>query len=299
MTERPASHRGGQEATTVSQDDFNGHRVKMVRIDRIDIPEYQRKAMEGWASSIADRWNHNLFTYPRVVVKDGGRFDCIDGQHTVLAASKRGHLELPCAVLDGVDTQTAAGIFSDINTGRKRLTSFDVYKADLIAGREWAVALDAIASRYGINVARGASPYTLQAIGQAKTIIESGGADHLDDALAILTGAYDPDLDENSSRLERKIVTGCVDLVRRAKREGEFDRQTFIRKLRKATYKRRSVSGLKVTPESIETDFIPAMIEQGNLQMPPLNSAMGNAVLFGRALAIAIFGVERSRQLYS
>lgn len=298
MTTGPAIQ-GRQEATMFSGDDFNGHRVKQVRIDRIDIPEYQRVRMEGWASDIAQNWNNYLFTYPRLSAKEGGRFDCIDGQHTILAAEKRGHTELPCAVLDGVDTKTAAGIFSDINTGRRRLTSFDVYKADLYAGREWAVTLHDIAQRYGVNVARGASPYTLQAIGQAKSIIDGGGAEHLEHALAILTMAYDPDLPENSSRLERKLVVGCVDLVRRAKREGLFERQLFINKLRSAKYKRRAVSGLKVTPESIETDYIPAMIEQGNLQMPPLNSAMGNAVLFGRALAIAIFGVDKARHLYS
>lgn len=298
MTTGPAL-RGDQEANVLAGDDFNGHRVKAVRIDRIDIPEYQRAKMEGWATDIAQNWSSYLFTYPRVAAKEGGRFDCIDGQHTIIAAEKRGHIEVPCAVLDGVDVKTAAGIFSDINTGRRRLTSFDVYKADLLAERSWAVTLSSIAQRYGINVARGASPYTLQAIGQSKTIIEAGGADHLDDALAILTNAYDPDLAENSSRLERKIVVGCVDLVRRAKREGVFDRQSFINKLRAAKYKRRGVGGLKVTPESIETDFIPAMIEQGNLQMPPLNSAMGNATLFGRALAIAIFGVDKARHLYS
>lgn len=298
MTTGPAN-RGDEEASVLAGDDFNGHRVKAVRIDRIDIPEYQRTNMEGWASDIAQNWSNYLFTYPRLAAKGDGRYDCIDGQHTVLAAEKRGHVELPCAVLDGVDTKVAAGIFSDINTRHKRLTPFDVYRADLIAERPWALTLASIARRYGINVARGASPYTLQAIGQAKTIIESGGEEHLDDALAILTNAYDPELAENASRLERKLVVGCVDLVRRAKREGVFDRQSFINKLRAAKYKRRSVSGLKVTPESIETDYIPAMIEQGNLQMPPLNSAMGNAVLFGRALAIAIFGIDKSRQLYS
>lgn len=283
----------------LQDDDFNGTRIKMVKIDQIDIPSYQRDKMKPWAAYLAENWDHHLFTHPRLAAKDGGRFDVIDGQHTVLAAETRGHAELPCLVLVGVDQQRSAAIFSDLNTNRKRLTPFDVYKADLEAGREWALSLEALAIKYDLRIGRGAGPYFLQAVGQCKAIIQSGWLADLDDALAILTAAYEPTLAENASRLERKLVVGCVDLVRRTKRADAFDLTLCIRRLQKATFKRRATTGIRLTPESLETTYIPALIEQGTLTMPPLNSAMGNAVLFGRALAIAIYGADRARSFYS
>lgn len=280
-------------------DDFNGSKIRLVKIDLIDIPSYQRIAMDGWAKDIAANWNRHLFTHPRIAAKPDGHFDAIDGQHEVLAASYRGHTQIPCAVLEGVGHVEAAGIFSDINTQRKRLTPFDVYRADLEAGRQWAVSLSELVDRYGIRIARGASPFHLQAVGQAKAIIADGRLTDLDDALFILTVAFDPSLRENESRLERKLIVGMSDLVKRAKRANVFDRIQFAKKLQRVTYRRRAYTGLHLTPESIEKDYIPALIEDGTLEMPPLNSAMGNAVLFGRALAIAILGSERAKTLYS
>lgn len=280
-------------------EDFNGTKIKVVRIDLIDIPSYQRAEMSGWAKHLAENWDHQLFSYPRVAVKSGGRYDAMDGQHTILAAEQRGHLEIPCMVIENVDHKRGAAIFSDLNTGRKRLHPLDVYRADLEAGRAWAVTLDEFATKYGIKVAKGTGPHYLQAVGQCKTIISQGQSDDLDDALAILTEAYDAALAENASRLERKLLVGCVDLVRRTKRADAFERALCIRKLQKATFKRRDIRGIRLTPESLETQYIPALIEQGTLPMPPLNSAMGNAVLFGRALAIAIYGAERARTFYA
>jgi hypothetical protein len=280
-------------------DDFNGSKIKVVKIDRIDIPDYQRIAMGPWAKTIAENWNRHLFTHPRLAEKPDGRYDCIDGQHELLAATLRGHESLPCIVFDGVGHIEAAAIFSDMNTGRKRLTPFDVYRADLIAGRQWAVDLAHIVDELGLRIARGASPHTVQAVGQCKVLIQDGRYQDLYEALIILVSAFDASLPENHDRLERKMIVGMADFVRRARRAEVLDIEKFGRKLSKVTYRRRSITGIRLTPESLERDYIPKLIEDGTLEMPQLNSAQGNAVLYGRAIAIAVLGVDQARALYA
>jgi hypothetical protein len=285
--------------TTLHDEDFNGSRIKVIRIDAIDIPVYQRERVKGWAESIAQDWNHHLFTYPRVCVTESGRYECIDGQHTVLAAEIRGHVSLPCAVLTDVDTKTGAIVFSDVNTKRQRPQAYDIFKADLWAERGWAVTLRSITDKHGLAVSpiRGSS--NLRAIAQARVIIERGMAADLDDALSILTRVYDPALAENSNRLERKLLMGVVDLVHRSKREGIFNLETVVRKLSKATYSRRGVRGIHLTPMALETDYLASLIEQGTLDMPQLTTGSGSSSVYGKALSIAVYGVEQTRKLYS
>ena len=284
---------------TLQDDDFNGSRIKVIRIDLIDIPDYQRSQKRGWAEEIARDWDHHLFTYPRVCLKDDGRYDAIDGQHTILGAEIRGHQNIPCAVLVGIDHQKAAAVFSDVNTRRQRLAAYDVYNADLIAGRDWAITLQGIAERHGIRVDPGRGPSSLRAISQAKSIIDRGMAADLEDGLEILSRVYDPALPENETRLERKLLMGIVDLIHRAKREGIFDLDQTVRKLRKATYVRRGIRGIHLTPKALESDYLGALIEAGQLDMPQLTTGSGSSTVYGKALAIAVFGVDQTRKLYS
>ena len=284
---------------TLRDDDFNGSRIKIIRIDLIDIPTYQRQQAKGWAEKIAHEWDHYLFTYPRVCPKDGGRYEVIDGQHTILAAEIRGHTDIPCAVLTGIDHVSAAGVFSDVNTKRLRPQPYDIFKADLEAGRDWAVALQDIAERHEIKVGPGQSPNILRAIAQAHTIIDRGMVADLDDALSILTRVYDPKLPENETRLERKLLMGIVDLVHRTKREKIFDLDQVVRKLKKATYSRRGIRGIHLTPKDLASDYLGALIEAGQLEMPQLTTGSGSSTVYGKALAIAIYGVDQTRKLYS
>lgn len=278
--------------------DFDGAEMMYVEIAKIDIPVYQRALADKWAQEIADNWDPHLFRPPTLSAKTDGRYDAIDGQHTIIAAERRGHLLIKARVEKGVSYMDAAGIFIGINTKRRRPTPFDTWRASVEAGHQWALDLQDVAQAHGLEIVMGSGPTHLRCIGQARQIIETHGVRALIEALDVLTDAYNAADPENASRVERFYVLGMNDLVRKARATGKYDRAYFAKRLRSAKFNRRGVRDIRVTPESFE-NYLAALVEQGKIPVPALSSGMGSGPVYGRAFAIAIFGQDGARSLYT
>ena len=282
----------------MTHEDFNGAKIGEVSIALIDIPMYQRVLREAWAKEMADNWDHCLFDPPRLSQKADGRYDVIDGQHTIMAAEYRNHASIPARVFKDLPYEQAAALFVSVNTQRKRPTPFDTWRAAVEAGHQWALDLRDAATAHGLQVGMGQGSTHLRCVGQAKRILETeDGVRTLNAALDVLTEAYDPTLPENESRVERSLVMGMADFIRKARASGLYEKAHFVKKLRAAKFTRRDVRGIRVTPESFE-NYMAALIEQGMMPVPALNA--GGAVMapYGRAFAIAILGADGARRVY-
>lgn len=281
-----------------SKKDFNGAQLMEVELAKITIPDYQRQVSERWAQDIANNWSQHLFRHPYLVPRPDGLFDCVDGQHECLAASYRGHTTIPAYVLNGVAHREAAAIFSDINTRRKRPEPYNVWNADFIAGRQWAVDFNEIAKANGLEIAHNKAPTAICCVAQARTILESHGYNLLAETLAVLVGAWpDADNPENASRVEGTLVVAMADLIRRAKALGRYDRQRFISRLARFRFTRFGVSA-RLTPAAFGQAYMASLIESGDLPMPPLSSGSSSSAARSRAFAIAIFGKSGWRDIY-
>ena len=281
--------------------DFNDVSFEVVPIDKCFVPEYQRDLSVPWRDHLAEEWNSKLFRYPTLSRRPDGRLAEVDGHHTIQAAIERGHSVIPALVYDNLTEQEEAALYSDLNTQRRRPEAFDVWVADLIAERSWAVTLERLAREHGLVVAKGGTaPNRLRAIGALRASIVRGEVDLIDDALTILTSAWD-DVDDpyNKNRVERALVLGMVDFIKRAKTFGTYDRARFIRRLRSATYIPVPGSGrAKVTSAGFQ-NYMTHLIQSGRLVLPALNSGNGQQVNHGKALAIAILGEQEARKVYA
>jgi len=278
--------------------DFQVPLVEEVALEDVEVPSYQRGLSEKWVKDIADNWNPLLFRPPLLARREDGKLDIIDGQHTIEAVRLRGHETVPAIVRDGLEAAVEASSFADLNTRRRGLRPYEVWKAEAQGGRKWAVDLQTVAEKNGLKVAHERVPTALACIGEARRILRKpNGAELLDGALFVLTRAYDDVKDEaNETRVERGLVTGMVDLIERVNAKGLFDADGWVEKLKTATF---TVDGskTKVTPRSFPS-YVAQQIEKGKITLTSIQTGSGQAALQGKALGLLIFGERRIKNFY-
>ena len=284
--------------TAAANGDFQAPVVTTVLLKDVEVPVYQRGIIEKHVQDMADNWNPLLFRPPLLSRREDGKLDIIDGQHTIEAIRRRGHTEVPAIVRDGVDYATEAATFADLNTHRKGLRPYEVWRSEAEAGRQWAVTLRDVAERNGLKVAHERTPNALACIGECRRILRKPeGAALLDGALYVLTRAYDDVKDDaNETRVERPLVTGMVDLIERVSPQGVFDKDGWVEKLKHASF-RLDGATIAVTPRSWPAYFA-SLVQRGKIVPTAVQTGSGQGPLQGKALAIAILGEKRAAALY-
>jgi len=279
-------------------EDFQVPQLAVVDLDEVVVPTFQRGLSEKHAEDIAGNWNPLLFRPPLLARRKDGKLDIIDGQHTIHAVRRRGHSAVPAFVRDGTEYKVEAGAFADLNTRRKGLRPYEVWRAEAEAGRTWAITLDEVARRHGLKVAHERGPNALACISECRRILKKPeGPQLLDTALYILTRAWDDSNDEaNGTRIERPLVTGMVDLIERVSSKALVDKDGWVAKLQEAKFRVEGVD-VKVTPRSFPT-YVSQLIQRGKIVPSSLQTGSGQAAIQGKALAILILGERRAATLY-
>lgn len=129
--------------------------LQWLEISHLVVDEaYQRDLSRGnWAMirKIATNFRWSRFSPVFVAPIEGGRYAVIDGQHRCHAAAMCGHLTVPCQVVQ-MDLREQAEAFAAVNGMVTKVTTWNIYKASLTAGEEWAVRIDRIAKAAGCSV---------------------------------------------------------------------------------------------------------------------------------------------------
>lgn len=116
--------------------------LQWIRIDQLVVDDsYQRDLKPGnWKAiqRIADNFRWSRFSPVFVAPVEGGLFAIIDGQHRTHAAAVCGFAEVPCQVVPMSIAEQAAS-FAAVNGLVTKVTLFQIFKAALTAGEEWAV----------------------------------------------------------------------------------------------------------------------------------------------------------------
>jgi hypothetical protein len=88
---------------------------------------------------IADAWDWKRYNPILIAPTADGRFAIVDGQHRAHAAAVAGLESLPAMMVPMTPREQAIG-FAAVNRDRIRLDTASIYRAELAAGTDWAIA---------------------------------------------------------------------------------------------------------------------------------------------------------------
>lgn len=145
---------------------------------------YQRDTSAAW---IADHLPFDPQLAGTVVLSSraGGPY-CIDGGHRIALARESGVSHINAFVIEGLAQRDEARLFTKYQRERRALTSFALYRADIVAGDPDTVAMDRVVHVAGFQIAKNASPNNITAIDSLRYVQRVGGEDLLARTLALI-----------------------------------------------------------------------------------------------------------------
>lgn len=178
-----------RSATTVAA--FQAELVWIPADQLVVDEEYQRDVNWRWVSEIADSFDPDLLDPLVVSDRGNGEYAVVDGQHRLLAIRRMGYADqnVPCMIRRAMSVEEEAHIFAS-QKNRKRLTRFDLHKADLRAGDPTAVAVDQAIREFGYTVSKSPAQRGIQAVSAVYRVMESYGAANLRYCLRIFREAW-------------------------------------------------------------------------------------------------------------
>lgn len=140
---------------------------KKVKVNQIDVESrYQRVLDERRAQAMARDIDMDRIGVPSLSLRANGKLVVIDGQHRVAALmyASKGSLEIMCEVHEGLTVRQEAALFLKLNGGRKAVSAFDKYVAELAAKVPATLEIEAIVTGLGLRVARAKGPRHICAV---------------------------------------------------------------------------------------------------------------------------------------
>lgn len=155
--------------------------VVLMRLDK----SYQRETNNENIQKLIRDWDDNRCDFLLVSFRDN-KFYVVDGQHRYTAAKFKGIKELPCIILTGLTKEQEARIYSRQNENVKKLTIYDVFKANIVNGDtsipeiKIDMEINEVCKKYGIRICnknRYLKKNTLRSLSAARGIVKTYGAE--------------------------------------------------------------------------------------------------------------------------
>ncbi|MDG4650081.1 ParB/RepB/Spo0J family partition protein [Roseibacterium sp. SDUM158017] len=140
---------------------------------------------------IADDFDWTRFEPILVAPIEDGKLAVVDGQHRAHAAALAGLTKIPAMSVPMTRIQQARG-FAAINRDRIRLSSWQIYRAELAAGTGWATTCRDAVEAAGCTLATSnptatqKKPGVIYAVGLIRRMIEAGEAEAVTVGLAAI-----------------------------------------------------------------------------------------------------------------
>lgn len=193
--------------------------IHVIKIDS----RYQRDTNQHWVD------NHLPFD-PRqagaVVLSSraGGPY-CIDGGHRIALARADGAEHINAFVIDGLTQVDEARLFARYQRERRNLTSFALFRADVVSGDPDTAALVRVVHAAGFTLERKGGPNNITAIDSLRYIQRYGGEDLLARTLDAVRTFW---LTEEKS-LSGQILKGIAIFLQSAGQQPSFRQERFER----------------------------------------------------------------------
>ncbi len=168
--------------------------VRMVAVGDLIVDEsYQREAISAHVAGIAKHFDEEAFGLIVAGEREDGSLHPVDGFQRLNAAMERGLSHVPCQVIPSRGPEHEAELFGKHNK-RRGLSTHQLFKADVRAGKPDAVAVYEAITEAGLNV-RGMKPngrrQSIAGVKQCQTAYRrmgggETGAAHVTEVLKIL-----------------------------------------------------------------------------------------------------------------
>lgn len=148
-----------------------------------------------------------------------GSLWCVDGQHRLQAMKEMGTPQANAVVFTGLTQREEADLFVKYNRNRKGLTAWDLFKAELVAGHEEALAVVTIVAHAGYRIDRQAGPTNIGAVSAIRRIFRLGG-----EPLLILTlGAIKRNWSADRNALAGQVIEGLAIFYHSFRSEPQYE----------------------------------------------------------------------------
>lgn len=168
--------------------------IRMIAVGDLIVDEdYQREAISAHVAGIAKNFDEQAFGVIVAGERDDLTLHPVDGFQRLNAAMERGVSHVPCQVFKSRGRDHEAELFGKLNK-RRGLSTHQLFKADVCAGKTDAVAVYEAITAAGLNV-RGMKPngrrHTIGGVKQCQTAFRrmgggEAGAAHVTEVLRIL-----------------------------------------------------------------------------------------------------------------
>lgn len=195
--------------------------VRMVAVgDLIVDEEYQREAIAAHVAGIAKNFDEEAFGVMVAGERDDGSLHPVDGFQRLNAAIERGATHVPCQIIKSRGAEHEAELFGKLNK-RRGLSTHQLFKAEVCAGKPDAVAVYEAITQAGLNV-RGMKPNgRRQAIGGVKQCQTAyrrmgggeAGATHVTEVLTMLRRTWGQEHHETAYHCA--VIGGLAFFLRR------------------------------------------------------------------------------------
>lgn len=161
--------------------DMGGIKCSYLPLSEMVVCDLYQRAPQNKINKIAREWDIQQCGMIIVSYRNG-KFYIVDGQNRYLAAGMVGLDALPCQIFENLDIKGEARVFANQNINKSNLSSFDLFKAELVAEDETALAVKAICDRYSISTKKSAASTTgtLKGLDITKRIYNNCGEEALE-----------------------------------------------------------------------------------------------------------------------
>ena len=130
-----------------------GFKYLEVPLDLLNLsPEYQRDRGTK-ANDLVRNWDDRLCDDILVSFRDG-EFNVVDGQGRCMAARQLGRSSIGCKIIEGLTLQDEAMVFATQTNGVRKLTSYDRFRAEIIAEDKTSLEIKKICEEYNVRISK-------------------------------------------------------------------------------------------------------------------------------------------------
>lgn len=176
------------------------YRYEILPIKHLFVDESYQRPLTNFVKRIEEKFDPALVGTLVTSERGKTKFAVVDGQTRMTAMRRRGLTEAPCLIYANLTEADEADLFARLQTERRGMVAANRFRAEVIAKKPFAVALDRIVQdegfSIGVNVQDG---YCINAVAALETIyrgMKSRRAkfqpdeDLLRDVLQIVKGAW-------------------------------------------------------------------------------------------------------------
>ena len=157
--------------------------------------EYQRALSQRHVANAAANFDLYQINPVKVSRRNGVNY-VFNGQHTIeIVATVSGSRDTPvwCMIYDDLNYQHEADIFANQMKYVKGLNPIEVFKANLEAGNNDQLTIQAIVSSYGLSIGPRAQPGTIGAVSTLENIYNKYGYHVLSRTIRLIVGTWEGD----------------------------------------------------------------------------------------------------------